>query len=102
MRLWHDRYLRGIRTVTEQATPTPGDAIRLSSATWQVLAKSTLKLGYREVHCQGLSGLVRDKETRFVSDLGKAPTFRGQVRLRGCAARTMHEDFLRGNYAAHI
>jgi len=30
-----------------------------------------LKLGYREVHCRGLSGLVRDKEARFVWDLEK-------------------------------
>lgn len=88
--------------MTAQATPPPGDEIRLRSATSKVLAKSTLKLGYRDVHCQGLLVLVRDKEARFVSGLGKVPTFRGQDRLRGCAARTMHEDFLRGNYAAHF
>lgn len=55
--------------MTAQATPTPGAVIRLRSATWKVLATSTLKLGYREVHCRGLSGLVRDKEARFVWDL---------------------------------
>lgn len=69
----HDRYSRGIRTVTAQATPPPGDEIRLRSATSKVLAKSTLKLGYRDVHCQGLLVLVRDKEARFVSGLGKVP-----------------------------
>lgn len=55
--------------MTAQATPNPGAVIRLRSATWKVLATSTLKLGYREVHCRGLSGLVRDKEARFVWDL---------------------------------
>ncbi|MBY5462067.1 DEAD/DEAH box helicase [Rhizobium leguminosarum] len=45
--------------------------IQLRSATWKVLGSSTLKLGYREVHCRGLSGLVRDKEARFVWDLEK-------------------------------
>ncbi len=57
--------------MTAQAIPTPGAVIRLRSATWKVLATSTLKLGYREVHCRGLSGLVRDKEARFVWDLEK-------------------------------
>lgn len=57
--------------MTAQSTPTPGAVIRLRSATWKVLATSTLKLGYREVHCRGLSGLVRDKEARFVWDLEK-------------------------------
>ena len=51
--------------------PTPGAVISLRSATWKVLATSTLKLGYREVHCRGLTGLVRDKEARFVWDLEK-------------------------------
>lgn len=71
MRLPHDEYSRGIYTVTAQAIPTPGAVIRLRSATWKVLATSTLKLGYREVHCRGLSGLIRDKEARFVWDLEK-------------------------------
>jgi hypothetical protein len=51
--------------------PTPGAVISLRSATWKVLGTSTLKLGYREVHCRGLSGLVRDKEARFVWNLEK-------------------------------
>jgi len=34
-----------------------------------VIGVSTLKRGYREVHCRGLSGLVRDKEARFVWNL---------------------------------
>lgn len=71
MRLRYDHYSRGTCTVTAQSTPTPGAVIRLRSATWKVLATSTLKLGYREVHCRGLSGLVRDKEARFVWDLEK-------------------------------
>lgn len=51
--------------------PHPGSVITLRSAIWKVLATSTLKLGFREVHCRGLSGLVRDKESRFVWDLEK-------------------------------
>jgi len=35
------------------------------------LSTSTLKRGFREVHCRGLNGLVRDKEARFVWDLEK-------------------------------
>lgn len=53
------------------AYPTPGAIIKLRSATWKVLGTSTLKRGFREVHCRGLSGLVRDKEARFVWDLEK-------------------------------
>jgi len=53
------------------ATPAPGAVISLRSATWKVLSTSTLKRGYREVHCRGLTGLVRDKEARFVWDLEK-------------------------------
>jgi len=51
--------------------PTPGAVISLRSATWKVLGTSTLKRGFREVHCRGLNGLVRDKEARFVWDLEK-------------------------------
>lgn len=51
--------------------PTPGAVISLRSATWKVLGTSTLKRGFREVHCRGLTGLVRDKEARFVWDLEK-------------------------------
>ena len=51
--------------------PTPGSVISLRSATWKVLGTSTLKRGFREVHCRGLNGLVRDKEARFVWDLEK-------------------------------
>lgn len=51
--------------------PTPGTVISLRSATWKVLSTATLKRGFREVHCRGLSGLVRDKEARFVWDLEK-------------------------------
>ena len=53
------------------AYPTPGAVISLRSATWKVLGTSTLKRGFREVHCRGLNGLVRDKEARFVWDLEK-------------------------------
>nr|CAD6609827.1 ATP-dependent helicase [Rhizobium sp. TCK] len=53
------------------STPLPGSVVQLRSATWKVLGSSPLKLGYREVHCRGLSGLVRDKEARFVWDLEK-------------------------------
>lgn len=45
--------------------------IQLRSATWKVLGTSTLKQGFREIHCRGLGGLVRDKEARFVWDLEK-------------------------------
>lgn len=53
------------------STPQPGSVIELRSATWKVLGASTLKLGYSELHCRGLSGLVRDKEARFVWNLEK-------------------------------
>lgn len=53
------------------AYPAPGAVISLRSATWKVIGTSTLKRGFREVHCRGLSGLVRDKESRFVWDLEK-------------------------------
>lgn len=36
-----------------------------------MLATSTLRRGFREVHCRGLTGLVRDKEARFVWELEK-------------------------------
>ena len=49
--------------------PQPGSVVEVRSATWKVLATSTLKRGYREVHCRGISGFVRDKEARFVWDL---------------------------------
>ena len=51
------------------AAPQPGSVIQLRSATWKVLGTSGLKRGFREVHCRGLSGLVREKEARFVWDL---------------------------------
>ena len=44
------------------AVPHPGSVISLRSATWKVLSTSTLKRGFREVHCRGISGLVRDLE----------------------------------------
>jgi len=53
------------------AHPIPGAVISLRSATWKVLGTSTLKMGFREVHCRGLTGLVRDKEARSVWDLEK-------------------------------
>lgn len=53
------------------AAPQPGSVIQLRSATWKVLGSEPLKRGYREIHCRGLSGLVRDKEARFVWDLEK-------------------------------
>lgn len=53
------------------AYPTPGSVISLRSATWKVLGTSTLKRGFREIHCRGLNGLVRDREARFVWDLEK-------------------------------
>lgn len=53
------------------AVPQPGSVIQLRSATWKVMGTSTLKRGFREVHCRGLSGLLRDKEARFVWDLEK-------------------------------
>lgn len=53
------------------AAPQPGSVIQLRSAIWKVLGTSVLKRGYREIHCRGLSGLVRDKDARFVWDLEK-------------------------------
>lgn len=51
--------------------PQPGSVIHLRSTTWKVLGSSALKRGYREIHCRGLSNIVRDKEARFVWDLEK-------------------------------
>ena len=51
--------------------PTPGSVVSVRSASWKVLSTSTLRKGYREVHCRGISGIVRDKEARFVWDLEK-------------------------------
>ncbi|SDG58866.1 DEAD/DEAH box helicase family protein [Thalassobaculum litoreum] len=51
--------------------PWPGSVVKLRSATWKVLGSNILKRGYREVHCRGISGIVRDKEARFVWDLEK-------------------------------
>ena len=51
--------------------PVPGSLIKLRSATWKVLGSFTLKRGYRAIHCRGVSGIVRDKEARFVWDLEK-------------------------------
>ena len=53
------------------AVPQPGSVISLRSAAWKVLGTSTLKHGFREVHCRGVSGIVRDKEARFVWELEK-------------------------------
>lgn len=49
--------------------PLPGSVVQVRCANWKVLATSILKHGYREVHCRGLSSLVRDKEARFVWNL---------------------------------
>ena len=53
------------------AAPQPGAVIQLRTATWKVLGTSPLKGGYREIHCRGLSSIVRDKEARFVWNLEK-------------------------------
>jgi len=53
------------------AVPSPGSVVQVRSATWKVLGTSTLKYGYTEIHCHGLSGLVRNKEARFVWNLEK-------------------------------
>jgi len=53
------------------SAPQPGAVIQLRSAIWKVLGTASLKRGYREIHCRGLTGLVRDKEARFVWDLEK-------------------------------
>lgn len=46
--------------------PTPGSLVRIRSATWKVLGTSILRKGYREILCKGVSGLVLDKEARFI------------------------------------
>lgn len=53
------------------STPLPGSVIKVRSASWKVLGTAMLKQGFREVHCRGLSGIVRDKEARFVWNLEK-------------------------------
>lgn len=52
-----------------KSIPQPGSVVEVRCATWKVLDTASLKRGYREVHCRGLSGIVRDKEARFVWDL---------------------------------
>ena len=64
------------------AVPQPGSVIQLRSANWKVLGTSTLKHGFREIHCRGLSGLVRDKEARFVWDLEKGARILDPVAIR--------------------
>ena len=50
-------------------SPLPGSVVKLRSSTWKVLGKNTLKFGFLEVHCRGISGIVRNKEARFVWNL---------------------------------
>jgi superfamily II DNA or RNA helicase len=64
------------------AVPQPGSVIQLRSANWKVLGTSTLRHGFREIHCRGLSGLVRDKEARFVWDLEKGARILDPVAIR--------------------
>ena len=49
--------------------PTLGAVVELRAAVWKIIGTSHLKLGFRTVHCRGISGLVRDKEARFVWNL---------------------------------
>lgn len=51
--------------------PQPGSVIEVRSAIWKVLGLTKLKGGDSEVHCRGMSGLVREKEARFVWRLEK-------------------------------
>lgn len=51
--------------------PQPGSVVEVRSAAWKVLGTNTLRRGFREIHCRGLSGLVRDKEARFIWDIEK-------------------------------
>ena len=51
------------------SVPLPGSVINLRSTSWKVLGTNTLKRGFREVHCRGISGIIRGKEARFVWDL---------------------------------
>jgi superfamily II DNA or RNA helicase len=53
------------------SSPLPGSVVKVRSASWKVLGTALLKQGFREVHCRGLSGIVRDKEARFVWNLEK-------------------------------
>jgi len=53
------------------STPLPGSVVKVRSASWKVLGTALLRQGFREVHCRGLSGIVRDKEARFVWNLEK-------------------------------
>nr|WP_321251704.1 DEAD/DEAH box helicase [uncultured Ruegeria sp.] len=46
--------------------PQPGSVVKVRSAIWKVLGLTQLKGGDSEVHCRGVSGLVRDKEARFI------------------------------------
>ena len=49
--------------------PNPGALISLRSATWKVLSVDRGKGGFHIAHCRGLSGIVRDKDARFVLEL---------------------------------
>ena len=56
------------------SAPVPGAVVKVRGASWKVLGRSKLKYGYDEIHCRGLSGLVRDKEARFVWELEPGST----------------------------
>lgn len=56
------------------SAPVPGAVVKVRGASWKVLGRSKLKYGYDEIHCRGLSGMVRDKEARFVWELEQGST----------------------------
>ena len=55
----------------KNSAPLPGAVIKLRSVTWKVLGISVIKYGLKEIHCQGLGSLVRNKQARFIWELEK-------------------------------
>ena len=57
--------------LNKNPAPLPGAVIKLRSVTWKVLGKTVIKQGLKEIHCQGIGSLVRNKEARFIWELEK-------------------------------
>ena len=61
--------------------PQPGSVIEVRSARWKVL--STEKpMGYYQVNCRGLSGIVRNKEAQFIWELEDEPKILDPAKIK--------------------
>lgn len=50
-------------------TPQPGSVVQVRSAKWKVLGAEISRHGCRVIHCRGLSGITKDKESHFIWDV---------------------------------